>query len=181
MVSTDGTTADPTAPRFESAALITIDVQCDTLDGQPLEIAGTSACLPNIARLCEAFRDGGHPIVHVVRLYKEDGTNAELCRQTLVTGPVPVLRPGTLGRRLASEILPDNAPELDDELLLRGQLQPVGPNEDVMFKPRWARFSARNSTTGCVIGASRHSYSPAATSRTVRVRRSMRPASATTA
>jgi hypothetical protein len=36
-------------------ALITIDVQADTLDGQPLEIAGTSAALPRMAELCSAF------------------------------------------------------------------------------------------------------------------------------
>ena len=35
-----------TSPDFTSAALITIDTQCDTLDGQPLEIPGTSAALP---------------------------------------------------------------------------------------------------------------------------------------
>jgi hypothetical protein len=39
--------ADPTAPEFDFAALITIDVQCDTLDGGPLYVPGTSACLPN--------------------------------------------------------------------------------------------------------------------------------------
>jgi hypothetical protein len=36
--------ADPTAPEFDFAALITIDVQCDTLDGGPLYVPGTSAC-----------------------------------------------------------------------------------------------------------------------------------------
>ena len=31
-----------TAPHFEAAALVSIDVQRDTLDGRPLEIPGTS-------------------------------------------------------------------------------------------------------------------------------------------
>ena len=31
-----------TAPDLTSSALITIDTQCDTLDGQPFEIQGTS-------------------------------------------------------------------------------------------------------------------------------------------
>jgi hypothetical protein len=36
-----------TEPDFGSIALITIDVQRDTLDGQPHEIRGTSAALPS--------------------------------------------------------------------------------------------------------------------------------------
>ena len=51
----------------ERAALLTIDTQNDTLDGQPLEIPGTSQVLPNIAALCGAFRAGA-PIIHIVRL-----------------------------------------------------------------------------------------------------------------
>src|SRR5690349_14367644 len=45
-----------TEPHFESAALLTIDVQRDTLAGAPLEIPGTSAAVPQIARLRESFR-----------------------------------------------------------------------------------------------------------------------------
>ena len=60
-----------TAPRFEAAALVTIDVQRDTLDGRPLEIPGTSTALAAMARAADAFRAAGRPIVHVVRLYRE--------------------------------------------------------------------------------------------------------------
>ena len=67
---------DATAPAFESIALVTIDVQNDTLDGQPLEVPGTSAALPKITQLCEAFRKARRPIVHMVRLYLADGSNA---------------------------------------------------------------------------------------------------------
>lgn len=131
---------DPTAPEFDFAALITIDVQCDTLDGGPLHVPGTSACLPNIARLCDAFRRVGRPIVHVLRLYEADGSNAELSRKQTVQGAVPVLRPGTPGRRIAPAILPASAPDLDDELLLRGEPQPLGTNEIALYKPRWGAF-----------------------------------------
>lgn len=55
-----------TSPDFASAALITIDTQCDTLDGQPLEIAGTSAALPVMVRLLNAFRGAKRPIVLLV-------------------------------------------------------------------------------------------------------------------
>ena len=47
---------DATAPEWGKAALVTIDVQVDTLDGQPLEVPGTSAALPAMAELCAAAR-----------------------------------------------------------------------------------------------------------------------------
>ncbi len=78
-----------TEPDWASAALLIIDVQVDMLDGQPLEIPGTTAAAPAIADLCHAFRSVGSPIVHVVRLYLADGSNAELCRKDLVRPPCP--------------------------------------------------------------------------------------------
>ena len=45
------------APRFKQSALITVDTQIDTLT-QP-------------------FREFGRPIIHGVRLYLADGSNAE--------------------------------------------------------------------------------------------------------
>jgi len=131
---------DSTGPHLGLSALVTIDTQADTLDGQPLEIAGSSAAVPNIARLGQAFRRAGRPIVHVVRLYRADGSNAEPCRRDLVRAGPPVLRPGTPGRLLAPGVLPPGAPELEDDLLLAGGMQSLGPNEVAMFKPRWGAF-----------------------------------------
>jgi nicotinamidase-related amidase len=130
---------DLTAPHFTSSALITIDVQSDTLDGQPLEIAGTSAVVPAIARLSEAFRAAGRPIFHVVRLYSADGSDAEPSRRALVSGEIPLLRPGTPGRLLAPGLL-DHQLEFDDALLLAGRLQQVTPDEALLYKPRWGAF-----------------------------------------
>ncbi len=129
-----------TSPNWDSAALITIDLQADTLEGQPLEIPGTSAAAGNAARLGAAFRARRLPIVHVVRLYLADGTNAEPCRQELARGPVPVLRPGTPGRLLAPGVAEGDTPGFDDQLLLAGGVQPVGDHEVVMYKPRWGAF-----------------------------------------
>jgi nicotinamidase-related amidase len=131
-------------PAFDAAALVTIDVQRDTLDGQVLEIPGTSAVVPRIARLATAFRAADRPIVHVVRLYRADGSNAEPSRRALVSGSSPVLRPGTPGRLLAPGLVPggDDAggPELDDELLLAGGVQRLGPGEIAVYKSRWGAF-----------------------------------------
>jgi nicotinamidase-related amidase len=127
-------------PNFESAVLLTIDVQADTLDGGALEIAGTSAALPQIASLCRSFRDAGLPIVHIVRLYLADGSNAELVRKDLVSGPIPMLRAGTPGRLLAPGLAPVPSAEFDDELLMSGQPQCLGEREIILYKPGWAAF-----------------------------------------
>lgn len=124
------------------AVLITIDVQADTLDGRPLEVPGTTAVLPRIQKLATAFRSSGLPIVHVVRLYKADGSNAERLRRDLVSGDTPVLRPGTPGRLLADGLLESENTAFDDQLLLSGGFHYFGPNEAVMYKPRWGAFYA---------------------------------------
>lgn len=129
-------------PHFDSAALLTIDVQTDTLDAGPLEIPGTSTAVPRIASLCQAFRGAGLPIVHIVRLYLADGSNAEPVRRDLVTGTTPILRPGTPGRLLAPGLVPEPAAQLDDQLLLSGRAQQLGDGEIVLYKPRWGAFFA---------------------------------------
>lgn len=127
---------------MKNAALITIDVQADTLDGRPLEVPGTSAAFPRIQELTTAFRESGQPIIHVVRLYKNDGSNAEPFRRELVSGDTPVLRPGTPGRLLADGLLESEDTDFDDQLLLAGEFQHFGSNEAVMYKPRWGAFYA---------------------------------------
>jgi nicotinamidase-related amidase len=129
-----------TEPHYPSAALLTIDVQRDTLDRQPLEVPGTSAAVPRISALCNAFRRAGRPIVHVVRIYRPDGSNAEPVRRDLVTGPTPVLHAGHPGHLLAPCVAPSDTTTLDDDLLLAGGLQSLGPDEVVMYKPRWGAF-----------------------------------------
>src|SRR5438552_3867098 len=129
-----------TTPHLDSAALITIDVQADVLDGQPLEIAGSSAALPAMRRLVEAFREHAAPIVHVVRLYRADGSNVDLCRREAVANGWRALAPGSAGAELAAELLGEHHAALDAELLLRGELQSIGENEVVIYKPRWGVF-----------------------------------------
>lgn len=129
-----------TEPNFDTAVLITIDTQMDTLDGQPLEIPGTSDILPNMRRLLEAFRRLRCPIVHVVRLYKPDGSNVDLCRKAAVQSGKAILAPGSEGSQLASGLLPDERVELDSERLLSGSIQTVSCNEVIIYKPRWGAF-----------------------------------------
>ena len=129
-----------TQPEFERIALVTIDVQRDTLDGQPFEITGTSKALPHIKRLCQAFRSNGAPIVHILRLYLPDGSNAELCRREALSEGAQMFLAGSEGREVAPELLPHNAAAPDDSLLLRNQPQEIGTNEWYIYKSRWGAF-----------------------------------------
>ena len=133
--------SDPyTSPDFSTAALITIDTQRDVLDGGPLEIAGTTAALGPMRVLVEAFRDANRPIVHIVRLYRADGANVDPCRRKEVEEGDHVLTPGTPGSQLAPPLLPDPDFSLDDESLLSGRVQTLGPGESAIYKPRWGAF-----------------------------------------
>jgi len=128
------------APDFTRAALVTIDTQQDTLDGQPFEVPGTSAALPEMRRLAEAFRTAGRPIVHVVRLYRPDGSNVDPCRRRAVEEGARLVLAGSPGAEPAPGLLPADAPRLDTPLLLAGGIQHVGPGEVVIYKPRWGAF-----------------------------------------
>lgn len=128
-----------TEPNFRSSALISIDVQRDTLDGQPLEISGTSAALPNMKMVLDAYRDQRMPIVHIVRIYKKDGSNVDLCRKQAVENGAQMLLEGSPGCELASEIFPLPV-HLDFNLLLSGMVQEISSHEVVMYKPRWGAF-----------------------------------------
>jgi nicotinamidase-related amidase len=129
-----------TQPDFGSTALVTIDVQCDTLDGGPLEVPGTSAALTSMRVLTEAFRHAHQPIVHVVRLYRPDGSNVDLCRRGAVQAGALYLSPGEPGSQLAPGLLAADSPPLDPELLLAGAIQHLGDDEVVIYKPRWGAF-----------------------------------------
>src|SRR3954452_13933650 len=133
--------ADPyLAPRWASSALITIDTQCDVLDGGALQVDGTSAVLPAMARLAEAFRAAGRPIVHIVRIYEPGGANVDICRRAAVESGARILPPGAAGTQIAPGLAPPGAPALDAGALLAGEAQALGPGEVAIYKPRWGAF-----------------------------------------
>jgi nicotinamidase-related amidase len=129
-----------TRPDFERAALLSIDVQRDTLDGGPLSFASPTALLPHLTRVVEAFRTAGRSIVHVVRLYLPDGSNVDPCRRAAVSRGDRALVAGTPGSELVGALLPHGRSQLDPDLLLSGVFQPLTTNESVMYKPRWGAF-----------------------------------------
>ncbi len=131
---------DYTAPQYDRSALITIDVQRDFLDGQLFEIRGTAAALPAMGRLVRFFRLKARPIIHVVRLYRADGSNVDLCRRHVVEQGAGLVLAGSVGCQLAEPLLPSPETTLDADLLLSGKPQAVGPLEWIMHKPRWGAF-----------------------------------------
>lgn len=128
-----------TEPDLRSSVLITIDVQCDTLDGQPLEVPGTSAALPNIKKVLDAYRKNGMHIIHIVRIYKKDGSNVDLCRKEAVGNGAEILLEGSPGCELATGLF-SNDVNLDSLLLLSGGIQKITGNEVIIYKPRWGAF-----------------------------------------
>ncbi len=132
---------DYVSPDWAKAALLTIDIQSDfTLPGAPLEIPGTMEVLPRIQPLLQAFRNQQKPIIHVVRLYLPDGSNADLCRRKDIKQGKRMVVPGSDGAELMAELKPSPEVKLDAEKLLAGKLQLLGPQEWLMYKPRWGAF-----------------------------------------
>jgi nicotinamidase-related amidase len=134
-------TTDPhLEPHWNSAALITIDMQRDFLTDGAFGLAGTTEIMPGLQKLAEAFRAARRPIVHIVRLYPRDGQDVDRVRRTLVQAGAEFVAPGTPGRLLAPGLAPAGAPDLDDALLLNGEPQTLGPDEYALYKPRWGAF-----------------------------------------
>ncbi len=117
-------------------ALLTIDVQEDFARLIP----GTRECVPEMQRVLAAFRRHGWPIVHVVRLYLADGSNADLCRRESIQNGRGLVAPGSDGAELVAGLTPDPSVRLDASLLLNGGFQELGKNEWAMYKPRWDAF-----------------------------------------
>lgn len=128
-----------TAPDFRTAALMVIDVQKDTLDGQPFEVPGTSRILPNISRLIEAFRASRRLVVFIVRLYRPDGSNVDLCRRKEVEEGRAVFIAGSEGSQIPPPLLSPDI-RLDHQLLMAGGIQYLGREEVILYKPRWGAF-----------------------------------------
>jgi len=134
-----------TRPNWHTSALITIDMQNDfTLPDAPAQIHGTMDILPNMKSLLETYREKLLPIVHVVRLYKEDGSNVDLCRREAIENGAKIVAPHSDGAELVAEIRPASYISLDADKLIRGEFQPVGENEWVIYKPRWGAFYQTN-------------------------------------
>ncbi|MEI7028042.1 cysteine hydrolase family protein [Paenibacillus sp. y28] len=130
-----------TKPNWRQAAVVTIDTQNDfSLPGAVAEIQGTYDVIPNMRTILKVCRQKNVPVIHMIRLYREDGSNAELCRKEALESGNALVLPGTEGADLVDAMKPNGAAALDYAELLKGRVQPIGPQEWAVYKPRWGAF-----------------------------------------
>lgn len=130
-----------TEPHISTSALVTIDAQVDfTYPGAPAEIPGTYELLPKMVRLLSWYRKNKLPIIHVIRLYRPDGSNVDLCRRELIESGKRIVEPDTDGAELVEELKPSIDVRLDASTLLEGKAQYWEDYEAVIYKPRWGAF-----------------------------------------
>lgn len=128
-------------PHLAQSALITIDMQNDfTWDDAPAQIAGTADIIPNTVQLLEVYRTHALPVIHVVRLYRRDGSNVDLCRRERIESGTAIVAPDSEGAELVDELKPAGSVGLDADVLFSETMQSVGPHEYAMYKPRWGAF-----------------------------------------
>ena len=129
-----------TRPDISKMALLTIDIQQEFQPGNPSARQENALAVPAAAKITDAFRRTGRPVIHIVRLYLADGSNADICRKARILAGAPLLTPGTDSSQIAPSLLPDPSIRLDHDLLLSGGIQTVGPTEWIIFKPRFGAF-----------------------------------------
>ncbi|MGD0031193.1 cysteine hydrolase [Paenibacillus illinoisensis] len=130
-----------TEPNWIRSALVTIDLQNDnSIPGSIAEVEGTAELLPTIGLIADAFREARRPIIHVIRLYKTDGSNVDLCRREVVENGLQFVVPDTEGANLVKAVSPTNSPNLHGEELLSRKFQQLGEHDWAMYKPRWGAF-----------------------------------------
>ena len=143
----DGRYENLTTPYTElhpgSCALLTIDVQNDYADPAGARpVPGMDEVLPHLREVLQAFRSAGLPIVHAVRLYREDGSNVDPCRRwQFERGELRAVVAGSWGSQLLAAISPTESP-LEAERLLAGEAQELAPGERALYKPRFSAFHA---------------------------------------
>lgn len=129
-----------TRPDTSKMALLTIDVQQEFQPGNPSARQENALAVPAASRVADSFRRNGRPVIHIVRLYLADGSNADICRKARIMEGIPILTPGSDQSQIAPQLLPDPSIRLDYELLLSGEIQAIGTAEWIIYKPRFGAF-----------------------------------------
>lgn len=142
-------------------AILNVDFQNDfVLPGAPYEIQGSYLLWPKLRSLFDHARQKKIPIYHIVRIYKEDGSNADLCRRHLLGPGHKMVRAGSPGADILADLFPSPL-SLATDTLLEGGIQRLGEGEAILYKPRWSAFyqtaleedlRARGITSLAVVG-----------------------------
>lgn len=126
---------------WKKSALVVIDMQYDfvsPMGASPID--GTETILPMLIRLADRFRYYGLPIVHVIRLYKTDGSNVDNCRRRLIESGKRIASVDSDGANIISALLPSDPVLPDHKRLLSGEVLNIGKHDYVIYKPRWGAF-----------------------------------------
>jgi len=105
-------------------ALIIVDMQKDfVLPGRPACVAGAYKTIPQIKKVLIFFREKKYPIFHVIREYREDGSDIEIVRlKNFLNGPKYCVK-NSEGAEIVDELKPEN-----------------NPNEYIIIKNRFSAF-----------------------------------------
>ncbi|XPV76124.1 MAG: cysteine hydrolase family protein [Desulfovibrio sp.] len=125
---------------ISNSALISIDMQNDfVLPDGTMCTEGALEMVPALSTLIEKYRQQKRPIVHVVRLYNQDGSNADMCRRARLQNGESLVIPESYGAQIVDGLLPDYI-GMDCELLLEEGVQFISEKEIILYKPRWSAF-----------------------------------------
>ena len=129
-----------TEPDYECMALLTIDLQNDfVLKGAICEITGTVEKIPNVLKILNKFRQKNCLVIHIVRLYKQNGSNVDSCKKKIFEDGSRFVAPYSEGAELVKALKP-NEKRLNADKLLNNEIQEISQNEFVIYKPRWGAF-----------------------------------------
>src|SRR5690606_8302788 len=96
--------------------------------------------IPVVSDIARCFRKFRRPVVHVVRLYRQDGSNADLCRRQYIASGRSVVAPHSAGAAIVRPLLPGGVAQPDHLKLLAGEIVPMGDGDYAVYKPRWGAF-----------------------------------------
>jgi nicotinamidase-related amidase len=130
-----------TEPHWDTSALVIIDMQNGFVTPK-VETEGTKAhaIISNIVFLLDAFRAKAKPIIHVVRSYLPDGSDADIYRRGIVERGEFIISPESDHAEIVAALMRPDAPSLDFDTLRKGRFQELGPDEWAMYKPRLGAF-----------------------------------------
>ena len=94
--------------KINNPALFIIDMQNDFVwPASPCCVAGAAKTIPFILKILNVFRENEYPVFHIIREYREDGSDIEKFRyQDFIEGKKYVL-PNTKGCDIVEELRPE--------------------------------------------------------------------------
>jgi nicotinamidase-related amidase len=111
---------------MKKPALLIIDMQNDFVRaGAPMQMPGAENIIANVRDVLDAFRSLGHPVFHVMRIHRSDGSDVEIFRRETFRN-VPFAVEGTFGSEIIDELMPEK-----DEYIIRKNRMSAFMNTDL--------------------------------------------------